>query len=42
MQKFSLYGPSVNLRIYDILLVTIVLCIIIAKERIEWRRMKVQ
>ena len=42
MQKFSLYGPSVNLRIYDILLVTIVLCIINAKERIEWRRMKVQ
>ena len=28
MQKPSLYGLSVNLRIYDILLVTRVLCII--------------
>ena len=42
MQKPSLYGLSVNLRIYDILLVTGVLCIINTKERIEWRRMKAQ
>jgi hypothetical protein len=40
MQKPSLYGLSVNLRIYDILLVTRVLCIISTKERIGWRRMK--
>ena len=38
MQKPSLYGLSVNLRIYDILLVTRVLCIINTKERIVWRR----
>lgn len=31
---------SVNLKIYDILLVTRVFRIINTKERIEWRRMK--
>ena len=35
MQKPSLYGLSVNLRVYDILLATRVLCIINAKERIK-------
>jgi hypothetical protein len=42
MQTPSLYSLSVNLRIYDVLLVTRVFCIINTKERIEWRNMKAQ
>lgn len=42
MQTPSIYSLSVNLRIYDVLLVTRVFRIINTKERIEWRRMKAQ